>query len=141
MKEITFKEYEGKILRLIYPSLLKIKAESPQWWALARAKKANVSIEVNPIQSRVEAFARMIRNPDFTKVSGAFIEREGDFSTAKGIKGYERVARMSETMAWAIDGKFREREAMIIQMWTLKSEWHDGRPWRELLDSIEIIGG
>jgi len=138
MREI-FNKYEGKVLRLIYPGLLKIKSEEP-WWALGRGKKASVMIELNPIESRAEAFARMIRSPFFNKTPGAFIEREGDFATNNGIKGYERVSRMSETMAWAIDGKFREREAMIIQIWTVKSEWHDGKLWRELLDSIEIIG-
>ena len=137
MNEV-FKEYEGKVLRLKYPGLLKIKTEEP-WWALARGKKASVMIEINPIKSRTEAFARMIRDPFFSKTPGAFIERGGDFTTNNGIIGYERVSRMSETMAWAVDGRYLEKDLILIQIWTTHSEWHDGRIWRDLIDSIKVV--
>jgi hypothetical protein len=135
----TFNNYEGKALRLKYPGLLKIKSEEP-WWALARGNKASVMIELNPIESKATAFSRMIRSPHFTKTPDALIEREGEFATDMGIRGHERVSRMLETMAWNIDGKFQDRDVLIIQIWTHHNEWQDGKIWRELLDSIEIVG-
>ncbi len=135
---MTFTEYEGTALRLRYPSFLKIKAQEPQWYAAGSRRKAGVMIEVNPSESAIEAFSRMIRSPFFTNAPGASIEREGSFSTSNGIVGHERVTRLLETMAWAVDAKFKERDIIIIQIWTTHSEWHDGRIWLDMLNSIEM---
>ena len=136
--DTTFTEYKGKVLSLRYPSFLKIKAQEPQWYAAGSRRKAGVMIEVNPSESAIEAFGRMIRSPLFSNTPGASIVREGKFCTANGIVGHERVTRMLETRGWGIDGKFKERD-IIIQIWTADSEWHDGRIWLDMLNSVEMI--
>jgi hypothetical protein len=135
--DTTFTEFEGRVLRLRYPSFLKLKTEDP-WYAKGARRYAQVLIHVSPPQSTAEAFAHMIRSPNFAATPGASILRDGSFSTTKGIKGHERVTKMPETMGWFVDGKFRNRDAVTIQISVASVEWHDGSIWLDLLNSIEI---
>lgn len=136
--DMTFTQFEGKVLRLRYPSFLKLKTEDP-WYAKRPRHHAQVLIQVNPPASAARAFARMIRSPYFAATPGASIVREGNFSTVNGIKGHERVTKMAKTMAWSVDGKFKERDVVAIQISLATEEWHDGSIWQDLLNSIEVI--
>ncbi|SPE59306.1 hypothetical protein SBV1_310030 [Verrucomicrobia bacterium] len=131
------KEYNGKVLRVSYPDFLRVKTHEPQWSAFAPEDRAAVVIEVNPQPVKADAFARLVRDLHFPR---ALIQREGQFTTAKGIDGYERLALHSETVAWDIDAKFRSRYTLNIGIWATRADWHDGTVWEDLVNTIEVIG-
>jgi hypothetical protein len=133
------KQYEGRRIRLTYPELLTVKTADPEWSAFARKGTGAIVILLDPAPQAAKAFSRLIRNPYYTRVPGTCIVREGPFATPNGLEGHERVAEMTETMGWFLDGTFSSGQVVNIQIWSIKSEWHDGKMWKELVDSIEIV--
>jgi len=131
------KEYRGNILRLRYPSFLRVESEEPEWSAFASKNRAAVVIRVNPEPADAESFARLIRNPHFPR---ELIRREGRFVSANGIEGHERIADHTVNVAWDIDGKFRNRYILNIGMWASTGDWHDGTIWGDMVNSIDIVG-
>src|SRR5581483_7280405 len=108
---MNLRKYEGRWLRFDYPDFLKIKRGESGWYAEAPKGRTTLQINVDPEPAAAEGFARLIRNPYYTKTGGAKIDREGAFKTARGLEGYERLARLVNPIGqisthwWAIEAR------------------------------------
>lgn len=138
------KEYRGNIVRLAYPHFLKIQEGEPKWYALG-SKGTTVQVLVDPPQELASIFAESIRSPYFARTPGVFIEREGTFRSAR-IAGYERLTRLVlpssgvDTRSWWVEGRFRNRNLLNIEINAVASDWQDGTIWAAFLDSIDVVG-
>ena len=133
------KQHDGQHLRLTYPAFLKVKMDEPKWSAFAPKQTGAITILLDPPAPLAEAFQRLLKNPDFTRVPGASIVREGPFASSHGLEGWERVTELNEIMGWMIEGKLGKSRAVNIQIWSTKSVWGDGSAWKELVNSIELV--
>ncbi len=134
------KQHDGQHLRLTYPAFLKVKMLEPKWSAFAPKQTGAIVITLDPPPPIAQAFQRLLKNPDFTRVPGAIIVREGPFASPHSLEGWERVTELNEIMGWMIDGTLGKRRAINIQIWSTKPVWADGTVWKELVDSIELVG-
>jgi hypothetical protein len=130
------KQYAGRILRLSYPAFLRVNTKEPRWSAFDSKGRASAVVSINPPLPEAKAFARLVRNRNFPS---DLIEREGFFSTGRGIEGHERVTRQIKTMSWFIDGKFRGHHVLNIQLWAVKDCWFDGLIWKDFIESIDFV--
>jgi hypothetical protein len=131
-------EYRGKTLVLQYPSFLKVKSPEPVWSALSAGGTSSAIVCICPPPATAEAFSRLIRNPNFTRVPDATIIREGSIITANGINGYERLSKVRDTIGWMIDGKTVNDTPINIQLWASPGDWQDGTMWEQFIDSIAV---
>ena len=131
---MKFKKYTGKIIRLKYPNFLRVAYAEPGWYATAK-DRAGVNITINPPRVMAESFSRAIR-----RESGANYLRKGEIETHNGIRGFERVTMLNELVDWGIDAKSSAGCVIHIRIWSRIDEWHDGTIWRDLIESIEIVG-
>ncbi len=137
---IKTKQHDGQHLRLTYPAFLKVKMLEPKWSAFAPKQTGAVVITLDPPPPIAQAFQRLLKNPDFTRVPGAVIVREGPFTSPHGLKGWERVTELNGVAGWMIDGTIGNSRPLNIQIWSTKDVWGDGTAWKQLVDSIQLVG-
>lgn len=143
------KEYKGEILRLKYPSFLRIKAGEPDWYAASSRPFAHALVMVDPPNLHVDDLERRILNPHFKNSANPFaanIVREGEFHTAVGLVGYERVVRSQQggtgteaSWDWLVGVKWEGHHVVQATISAVESAWDNGKVWGCFLDSIEIV--
>lgn len=131
---MKFKEYTGKIIRLKYPNFLRVAYAEPGWYATAK-DRAGVNITINPPRVIAESFSRAIRQK-----SNANHLRKGEIQMHNGIRGFEEVTMHNESVVWKIDAKSDMGCVIHVRIWSSNDDWHDGTIWRDLIESIEIVG-
>ena len=110
---MEMKKYDGRILRLTYPAILRIKAEEPDWYGASSQPFAQALVMVDPPNTSVDDLERKILNPHFKGHPGILdvtIVREGHFQTMKGISGYHRVVKFVNAVgqiswSWRVGSK------------------------------------
>jgi hypothetical protein len=136
------KQYKGTGICMSYPQFLKIRSTEPEWSAFG-PRYGSVLVLLNPAQIHSELIrAQNIVNP--TGIEEMVI-REGEFHSAKGIAGFERLSKFTNPLGqaswtWEIDGVVEKMGKVIVRMCVAETYWQDGKIWEEFVNSIEWVG-
>lgn len=137
--------YDGKNLRLTYPSFLKVKSVEPQWAAIGPKQASSVCVQIDADQAIVEAYSEMLQSSNYRGGLGlqAEIVREGKFKTSHGLNGFERVVKLVNGIGqvfwgWGAVCLTPNEHSVVIDIRVPDENWQNGKVWQDLIDSMEI---
>jgi hypothetical protein len=141
------KVHDDGILSLAYPDFLK-EGRVGAGSFCAEASKSLVMVILDPPPPFAALFDEESQGPLASAMNNPSpqaifkVVREGDFRTANGISGHERVFNTTNDIgdlywSWVVVGKCSGRR-ILIQISVVEPYWQGGTIWESFLNSIAV---